>query len=257
MDPGWLMMLNREEENILPVQLKVHMLMEQAMLRTRCRAVVEERIVKLEKVVRVHALFAVIEKGVRSTSLRDVELASLRRMAVSEVKNVLYDIADEGAADSTRDIASIYDGLVFTEDMEQDAAKGFAGVDEETLFAPRRTKYRLLMTERLHFLIRKLGIMLDMQGKLEALITSPGVTAPEEGLSPEKAPGGTAGAVKEGPWEGSLATPVPVPIPSPPGKGGEHVKNRSTSGSDTEVETDEDSGSPAPGDQKYPTTMVL
>ncbi|CAM9612883.1 unnamed protein product [Choristocarpus tenellus] len=242
MDSGALMLLNNQEELILPVQLKVRMLMEQALLRSRCRAMVEDRIIKLERVVRVQALFAIIDRGTSPdgglvgegipwgrakppTSLSPDDVVNFRRMAVCEVKNILYDLAEEGSADCSKDLAQIYDGLVFTEDIAQDAAKGFASVDEEALFAPRRSKYRRLMTERWRFLIRKLGVMLDMQDDMDGLLAS--ATQPN---------------VRSGDTGKDLAS-----------KSSLRYRQEADSESETEVETDEDSSSSGLQDQKSPS----
>lgn len=65
LDAASLLKINAEEDRFLPVEIKVHMLMEQAAMRMRASAIVGEQISKLDDVIRVRALLAIIREKSR------------------------------------------------------------------------------------------------------------------------------------------------------------------------------------------------
>lgn len=68
MDAQALLRINAEEDHFLPVEIKVRMLMEQAAMRMRASAMVGERISKLDDVIRVRALLAIIREKIGATA---------------------------------------------------------------------------------------------------------------------------------------------------------------------------------------------
>lgn len=67
MDAQALLRINAEEDHFLPVEIKIRMLMEQASMRMRASAMVGERISKLDDVIRVRALLAIIREKIGAT----------------------------------------------------------------------------------------------------------------------------------------------------------------------------------------------
>lgn len=67
MDAQALLRINAQEDHFLPVEIKVRMLMEQAAMRMRASAMVGERISKLDDVIRVRALLAIIREKTAAT----------------------------------------------------------------------------------------------------------------------------------------------------------------------------------------------
>lgn len=208
MDARALLRINAQEEHFLPVELKVRMLMEQAAMRMRASAMVGERISKLDDVIRVRALLAIIreksrgpeeaapaaaaatatakeqapaarggaaEKGTQAaappaevavcvgehtggSSPPDAEDAEMfARMAVSAMKTVLFQVADEGAAESAKDVLDVYEGLMTTDDLALAAAEGFPELCVETLMSLKHSCYRKLVAARHRFLVSCFG----------------------------------------------------------------------------------------------------
>ena len=86
MDAQALLRINAEEDHFLPVEIKVRMLMEQAAMRMRASAMVGERISKLDDVIRVRALLAIIREKIGATDgqpSRDSGTTSSRSSSIS------------------------------------------------------------------------------------------------------------------------------------------------------------------------------
>lgn len=184
MDPESLMRINAHEERLFPVELKVRMLMEQASMRLRSSTLVGERISMLEDVIRVRALLAIIRQesntdvsstatsrtslcstgSTESLSVDDScpatrsppteeELATFTRMAVSALKTVLFQLVEEGASESSKDLSELYDGLVSTDALSQSASEGFPTLDVDSLFSLEHARYRKVLASRHRFLV--------------------------------------------------------------------------------------------------------
>lgn len=181
------MRINAHEERLLPVELKVRMLMQQASMRMRASAMVGERISMLDDVIRVRALFAIIREKKAATRAAskeateaaetttkashsrssscasspatrlppsDEEAVMFTRMAVSALKTVLFQLADEGAAESSKlDLSQLYDGLVSTDAIGLDASEGFPTLDVDSLMSLKHARYRKVVTSRHRFLV--------------------------------------------------------------------------------------------------------
>lgn len=184
MDPQSLIRINAHEERLFPVELKVRMLMEQASMRMRASAMVGERIALLDDVIRVRALLAIVrqkkndgdEASKDATKTRsssgscesyaaekcppstrtpptEEEYMMYTRMAVSALKTVLFQLVDEGAADSSKDLSQVYDGLVSTDDLAVTASEGFPTLDVDSLLSREHARYRKVVTARHRFLV--------------------------------------------------------------------------------------------------------
>lgn len=87
MDAQALLRINAQEDHFLPVEIKIRMLMEQAAMRMRASAMVGERISKLDDVVRVRALLAIIREKLGATEgqpPRDAATACSSRSSSTE-----------------------------------------------------------------------------------------------------------------------------------------------------------------------------
>lgn len=184
MDPESLVRINAHEDRLFPVELKVKMLMEQASMRMRASAMVGERISLLDDVIRVRALMEIVRhrsdadeaseatRGTRRCSTGSCdssssdalcpatrtpptkeELVMYTRMAVAALKTVLFQLVDEGAADSSKDLSQLYDGLVSTDELSLDASEGFPTLDVDSLLSREHLRYRKLVTSRHRFLV--------------------------------------------------------------------------------------------------------
>ncbi|CAM9427746.1 unnamed protein product, partial [Laminaria digitata] len=233
MDAQALLRINAQEDHFLPVEIKIGMLMEQAAMRMRASAMVGERISKLDDVIRVRALLAIIREKIgategqqqpeaatttsssRSSSISsnsreelgeispdskegdcsqdpappeaeeatssatasdrcsvpsEEDLAMFTRMAVSSTKVVLFQLAQEGEAEGAKDVFDVYEGLLTTSALSKAAAEGFPSMNVDSLMSPRHSCYRRLIAARHRFLLRKLGVLLDMKEDLDTLL---------------------------------------------------------------------------------------
>lgn len=188
MDAQALLRINAEEETFLPVEIKVRMLMEQASMRMRASAMVGKRISQLDDVIRVRALLAIIRAksgtpkkaeasscsaataagctvedpppssadacSPRATDGPNAEdLLMFTRMAVSALKTVLFQMADEGAAETAKDLFDVYDGLVTTDELNLAASEGFPLLGVDNLLLSEHVCYRKLACSRHRFLV--------------------------------------------------------------------------------------------------------
>lgn len=189
MDAQALMRINAQEENMFPVEIKVKMLMEQAGMRMRASRMVGERISQLDDVIRVRALLGIVGQNRRkaekdnsgterkqqttdasktraaaacapSPRARDrfapcgeADLAVFSRMAVSSMKTVLFQLAEEGMVDGAKDLSVMYDGLVTTAALNADASEGFCALDVDSLLSAEHSTYRKLIVSRHRYLV--------------------------------------------------------------------------------------------------------
>lgn len=188
MDAHALLRINAEEETFLPVEIKVRMLMEQASMRMRASAMVGKRISQLDDVIRVRALLSIIraksgtpKKAEASScpaataagsSVEDPPPSSadacsprgtdepnaedtlmFTRMAVSALKTVLFQLADEGAAETAKDLFDVYDGLVTTDELTLAASEGIPFLGVDNLLLSEHACYRKLACSRHRFLV--------------------------------------------------------------------------------------------------------
>lgn len=192
MEAQALLRINAHEARFLPVELKVRMLMEQAGMRMRASAMVGERISQLDDVVRVRALISIVSEGIKPTLPPSVspgagaaaketddvpdgreggeggepiegknsrrvptveEMEMFKRMAVSAVKTVLFQIADEAEAEIAKDVIDVYEGLITTEDLCLKAAEGFPTLNVDSLLSSKHLRYHKLLASRHRYLV--------------------------------------------------------------------------------------------------------
>lgn len=190
MEAQALLRINAHEARFLPVELKVRMLMEQAGMRMRASAMVGERISQLDDVVRVRALVSIVSEGAKPTpsppsagagagaATKEIndepdgreggeplegknsrrvptveEMEMFKRMAVSAVKTVLFQIADEAEAEIAKDVVDVYEGLITTEDLCLKAAEGFPTLNVDSLLSSKHLRYHKLLASRHRYLV--------------------------------------------------------------------------------------------------------
>eukprot|EP00752_Nemacystus_decipiens_P012778 g11316.t1 len=100
----------------------------------------------------------------------DLELFT--RMAVANLKKVLFQLASDAERKERqgKDVFDVYEGLVTTEALEKAAEAGFPALDVDTILLPKHFRYRSLVAARHRYLLRKLGVLLDMEDGVEALL---------------------------------------------------------------------------------------
>lgn len=201
MEAQALLRINAHEARFLPVELKVRMLMEQAGMRMRASAMVGERISQLDDVVRVRALISIVSEGTKPSppappasagagagaAAKEIddepdkreggapiegknprrlptveEMEMFKRMAVSAVKTVLFQIADEAEAEIAKDVIDVYEGLITTEDLCLKAAEGFPTLNVDSLLSSKHLRYHKLLASRHRYLVSKTARPLSM-----------------------------------------------------------------------------------------------
>eukprot|EP00903_Cladosiphon_okamuranus_P005707 g5667.t1 len=100
----------------------------------------------------------------------DLELFT--RMAVAKMKAVLFQLASDAEKKERRgkDVFDVYEGLVTSEALEKAAEAGFPALDVDTILLPKHFHYRTLIAARHRYLLRKLGVLLDMEDGVESLL---------------------------------------------------------------------------------------
>lgn len=81
------------------------------------------------------------------------EMEMFTRMAVSALKTVLFQLAEEGSAEGAKDLSTIYEGLVTTEALSEEAAEGFPSLDVDSLLDLKHARYRKVVVSRHRFLV--------------------------------------------------------------------------------------------------------
>ncbi|CAM9831093.1 unnamed protein product [Ectocarpus sp. 4 AP-2014] len=104
--------------------------------------------------------------------LQDLEVFA--RMAVAKIKVVLFQLASPAEVrereQQGKDVFDVYEGLLTSEALAKAAKEGFPTLDVETLMLPAHFRYRSLVAARHRFLLRKLGVLLDMEDGVDSLL---------------------------------------------------------------------------------------
>ncbi|CAM9494086.1 unnamed protein product, partial [Ectocarpus fasciculatus] len=105
-------------------------------------------------------------------NLQDLEVFA--RMAVAKTKVVLFQLASAAEVrereQQGKDVFDVYEGLLTSEVLEKAAKEGFPSLDVETLMLPVHFRYRSLVAARHRYLLRKLGVLLDMEHGVDSLL---------------------------------------------------------------------------------------
>ncbi|CAN0348479.1 unnamed protein product, partial [Ectocarpus sp. 8 AP-2014] len=104
--------------------------------------------------------------------LQDLEVFA--RMAVAKIKVVLFQLASPAEVrereQQGKDVFDVYEGLLTSEALAKAAKEGFPTLDVETLMLPAHFRYRSLVAARHRYLLRKLGVLLDMEDGVDSLL---------------------------------------------------------------------------------------
>ncbi|CAN0341145.1 unnamed protein product, partial [Ectocarpus sp. 8 AP-2014] len=104
--------------------------------------------------------------------LQDLEVFA--RMAVAKIKVVLFQLASPAEVrereQQGKDVFDVYEGLLTGEALAKAAKEGFPTLDVETLMLPAHFRYRSLVAARHRYLLRKLGVLLDMEEGVDSLL---------------------------------------------------------------------------------------
>ncbi|CAN0028351.1 unnamed protein product [Ectocarpus sp. 13 AM-2016] len=104
--------------------------------------------------------------------LQDLEVFA--RMAVAKIKVVLFQLASPAEVrereQQGKDVFDVYEGLLTSEALAKAAKEGFPSLDVETLMLPAHFRYRSLVAARHRYLLRKLGVLLDMEDGVDSLL---------------------------------------------------------------------------------------
>lgn len=94
---------------------------------------------------------------------RSQELEVFLRMAVSRMKDVLFQLAsdDEKKERGDRCLFDVYEGLLTSETLYNAAKEGFPTLDVDTVMLPKHFRYRSLIAARHRFLVG--GVFSNMQ----------------------------------------------------------------------------------------------